>query len=161
MYSEKFSNLLSPLVQSLGYDLIGAEFVPHRGNALLRLYVDVADRGVTVEDCERVSREVEGLLDVENLIPGRYTLEVSSPGLDRPLYTLAHFLRWQGADVDVTLIEPVAGRRRWRGRIDKIEGEQIEIQAVDAAAQFNFRQVAKARLVPNYQVAMSSGKHKA
>ncbi len=92
----EITNLLSPTVQALGLDLLGVEYLPAPGGATLRLYIDVPlaeqpERIINVEDCERVSREVSAQLDVADPISGNYTLEVSSPGVDRPLFALEQF----------------------------------------------------------------------
>ena len=99
------TELLAPPVEALGLELLGIEYLPMPGGSLLRLYIDrpgaeagaeMDGEGVTVDDCEAVSREVSAQLDVEDPISGNYTLEVSSPGLDRPLFTPAHFERFTG-----------------------------------------------------------------
>ena len=102
--------MLEPPVGALGYELVEVMYRPGQGNGLLRLYIDAKD-GVTVEDCEKVSHQVSGLLEVEDPIKGHYTLEVSSPGADRPLRTEAHFQRFTGARVKVELVTPREGRR--------------------------------------------------
>jgi ribosome maturation factor RimP len=94
MTDEEMTALLAPAIGDLGLELVGIEFSPGHGGSLLRVYVDVADRPVTIDDCERASREISALLDVNDPVAGRYTLEVSSPGLDRPLFTPAHFERF-------------------------------------------------------------------
>ena len=124
--AKQIANLLSPTVQALGLELLGAEYLPAPGSATLRLYIDVpeaelATRMVNIEDCEAVSREVSAQLDVEDPITGNYTLEVSSPGIDRPLFTLAQFVRHQGESAKVVLRIPQEGRRRLQGQIVRIE----------------------------------------
>ena len=106
--ASEITTLLVPTVHSLGLELLGAEYLPAPGGALLRLYIDVpagtADaRTVGIEDCEAVSREVSAQLDVADPISGHYTLEVSSPGVDRPLFTPAQFARFLGETDKVTL----------------------------------------------------------
>ncbi|MFY8207141.1 MAG: ribosome maturation factor RimP, partial [Arenimonas sp.] len=92
----ELKELLEPTVRGLGLELLGVEFSPAAGNALLRLYIDAPERLVSIEDCEAVSREVSANLDVNDPIASQYTLEVSSPGIDRPLFTLAQFARQIG-----------------------------------------------------------------
>src|SRR5690606_23826439 len=92
--NEKLNELLQPLVSDLGLEFVGIEFSPSRGSSLLRVFIDARERPVTIEDCERVSREISAQMDVNDPIEGRYTLEVSSPGIDRPLFTLEHFQRF-------------------------------------------------------------------
>jgi ribosome maturation factor RimP len=108
--------LLAPLVEGLGYELWELEYAPGRGNGFLRLYID-APAGISLDDCERVSRAVSEVLDAEDPVPGQYTLEVSSPGLERPLRTEAQFARYVGATVFVELAQPLDGRRRFKGAL--------------------------------------------
>lgn len=112
--AERLRRLLEPSVVGLGYELVGVELQGRGSRSLLRLYIDRSD-GVTLDDCERVSRQVSGVLDVEDPIRGAYTLEVSSPGLERPLFTPAHFDRFAGERVKVKLDVPVEGRRSVTG----------------------------------------------
>jgi len=150
VYSEKFSNLLQPLINDLSYECVGCEFVPQQGNSLLRIYIDVPDGHVTVDDCEKVSREVSAFLDVEDTIPGRYRLEVSSPGFDRPLFTQAHFERFVGSPVSVQSLVPVNGRRKFRGPIVAVVGEIVQINVDGTVYPIPFADIQKARLVPEY-----------
>lgn len=112
--AERLRRLLEPSVVGLGYEFVGVELQGRGGRSLLRLYIDRSE-GVTVDDCERVSRQVSGVLDVEDPIRGAYTLEVSSPGLERPLFTPEHFERFAGERVKVKLDIPVEGRRSITG----------------------------------------------
>ena len=120
--------LLSPAVTALGLELLGVEFIPGSGNAVLRLYIDEPERGVTLEDCEAVSREVSALLDVNDPIETHYTLEVSSPGLDRPLFKPAQYARFIGQAAKLTLEFPQNGRRRFQGPILAVDGDSITIE---------------------------------
>jgi len=153
--ARQIANLLSPTVQALGLELLGAEYLPAPGSATLRLYIDVpeaelATRMVNIEDCEAVSREVSAQLDVEDPITGNYTLEVSSPGIDRPLFTLAQFARHQGESAKVVLRIPQEGRRRLQGPIVRIEGGGIVFLVDNAEMSVAFENVDKARLVPDW-----------
>ena len=153
--ARQIANLLSPTVQALGLELLGAEYLPAPGSATLRLYIDVpaaepASRMVNIEDCEAVSREVSAQLDVEDPITGNYTLEVSSPGIDRPLFTLAQFARHQGESTKVVLRIPQEGRRRLQGAIVRIEGGGIVFLVDNAEMTVAFENVDKARLVPDW-----------
>ncbi|TKR33561.1 ribosome maturation factor RimP [Luteimonas gilva] len=154
------AKLLAPTIQSLGLELLGAEYLPAPGSATLRLYIDVpagatgADgepRAVTIEDCEAVSREVSAQLDVEDPISGQYTLEVSSPGVDRPLFAPDQFARFAGEKAKVGLKLPQEGRRKLQGTILRVEGDSI-VFAVDAVGELAvaFDNIDKARLVPDW-----------
>ena len=153
--AKQIANLLSPTVQALGLELLGAEYLPAPGGATLRLYIDVpeaelATRMVNIEDCEAVSREVSAQLDVEDPITGNYTLEVSSPGIDRPLFTLAQFVRHQGESAKVVLRIPQEGRRRLQGLIARIEGNGIVFLVDNTEMTVAFENVDKARLMPDW-----------
>src|SRR5690606_13012706 len=129
----QIGTLLAPTVESLGLQLLGIEYLPAPGGAVPRLYLDVpaAEAGArhgTIADCEAVRREGAARLDVEDPISGNYTLEVSSPGVDRPLFTPAQFARFVGEKAKVGLKLPQEGRRRLTGTIVAVEGERIEFE---------------------------------
>lgn len=141
---ERLIALIEPLVGDLGYELVDLEV----SAGLLRIFVDSAS-GVRVEDCERVSREVSALLDVEDPIPTAYALEVSSPGFDRTLRTRAHFERFVGARVWVELKVPrEGGRRRYTGQLTAVQDEGIALEVEDQAVSVQFGEIGKAKLAP-------------
>ncbi len=153
----EIANLLGPTVQALGLELLGAEYLPAPGGATLRLYIDVPldeqpEGVVNIDDCERVSREVSAQLDVEDPISGNYTLEVSSPGVDRPLFTLGHFERHLGESAKVGLKLPQDGRRRLQGRIAAVDAEQgtitFDVDGKPLVAAFD--NIDKARIIPDW-----------
>jgi len=153
----EIANLLGPTVDALGLELLGVEYLPAPGGATLRLYIDVLiaeqdERVINVEDCERVSREVSAQLDVEDPISGNYTLEVSSPGVDRPLFTLAQFGQHLGQKAKVTLKLPQDNRRRLQGRIDAVDAEQgtISFTADNAPVVVSADNIDKARIMPDW-----------
>lgn len=158
--AEDIARLLSPTVTSLGLELLGIEYLPAPGGALVRLYIDVPQsevagvgmepRNVGIEDCEAVSREVSAQLDVEDPITGNYTLEVSSPGIDRPLFGAAQFARFIGESAKVTLQLPQDGRRRLQGTILRVEGETIVFNVDNAEFAVDANNIDKARLVPDW-----------
>jgi ribosome maturation factor RimP len=150
MTNEELSQLLEPAIADLGLELVGIEFSPNAGGSLLRVYIDEGERGVTIDDCERASREISALLDVNDPVAGRYTLEVSSPGLERPLFTPAHFERFLGEQVKVSVNLPLEGRRRFQGRIDAVDGERVTIDQDGRPVEIAHANIAKARLVPDY-----------
>ena len=150
MKDEDLNALLAPLIGDLGLELVGIEFSPGRGGSLLRVYVDAAGRPVTIDDCERASREISALLDVNDPVAGRYTLEVSSPGLDRPLFTPDQFARFVGQAVKVNVNLPLDGRRRFHGTIREVEGDRITIEQDGEPVTIVHANVAKARLAPDY-----------
>lgn len=153
--ASQIAALLAPTVRSLGLELLGVEYLPAPGGATLRLYIDVPEpeqsqRSVGIDDCEAVSREVSAQLDVEDPISGNYTLEVSSPGLDRPLFTPAQFARYRGQAAKLSLKLPQDGRRRLQAEIGAV-GEGAVTMLLDGAEFIvAFDNIEKARLVPDW-----------
>ena len=154
--AKQISALLTPTVQALGLDLLGVEYLPAPGSATLRLYIDVveAERGsreVNIDDCEKVSREVSAQLDVEDPITGNYTLEVSSPGIERPLFSAEQFARFNGHEAKVTLKLPQEGRRRLLGRIVSVSGDGCILFDADGVdIEVAHDNIEKAKLVPDW-----------
>jgi len=147
--SARLTELLQPLVEDLGYEFVGLEHHSNPKNPVLTVYIDQPD-GISVDDCERVSREVAALLDVEDPIPGHYSLEVSSPGLDRPLFTLEQFQRFNGEVAQLTVYAPVAGRRRFKGEILGAGDGKVRLDQDGHEVELEMGNIAKARLVPDY-----------
>ena len=106
--SEILQEILEAAVTTLGFELVGVDYIAQGHRSVVRVYID-SEVGVTVDDCARVSRQVSAILDVEEPIRSEYTLEVSSPGIERPLFTLAHYQRFIGRAVDIRLRFPHAG----------------------------------------------------
>ena len=153
--ADEIAALLAPTVESLGLELLGIEYLPASGGATVRLYIDVpqneADaRNVGIEECEAVSREVSAQLDVEDPITGNYTLEVSSPGLDRPLFGAAQFARFIGESAKVVLKLPQDGRRRFQGRIVRVDGNMIVFAIDNAEVEIDAANIDKAKLMPDW-----------
>jgi ribosome maturation factor RimP len=144
---ERLIVLIEPLLGRLGYELVELEYAAGRSSALVRLFIDRPE-GIKVEDCERASREVSALLDVEDPIPTAFTLEVSSPGFDRVLRTPAHFARFAGERVFVELRAPRAGRRRYTGTLLVVGETGITLEVDKEKVEVPFGEIAKARLAP-------------
>jgi len=147
MLRDQLRELLEPVVTDLGYELWELEFGTRPGGALLRLYIDSPD-GIGLDDCERVSRAVSSVLDEADPIPNEYTLEVSSPGLDRVLRTQAHFERFAGERVKVEMMQPVNGRKRFQGRLQKVEESEITLEMDGGTVSLPIDDIHRARLVP-------------
>jgi ribosome maturation factor RimP len=145
----KLIELAEPLLGQLGYELVDLEFSPGRSHAQLRLFID-RPAGITVEDCEHISREFAALLDVKDPIPTAYTLEVSSPGLDRVLRKPGHYARFVGEQLHVELLAPRDGRRRYTGKLVSADELQIEMQVDGVAVQITYGDIDRARLVPQW-----------
>ena len=144
------AELVEPTIEALGMQLWGIEHIAQGKYTLLRIYIDKQD-GILVEDCAEVSRHVSALLDVEDPITGEYTLEVSSPGLDRPLFTAEQFEQFAGEEVKVRLKVAREGRRKFRGIIDRVEGRNIFLKCEDELFEIPHVDIEKAELV--YQPA--------
>lgn len=151
MLQERLNALLEPVVEALGYELVLLELNSGRGSSLLRLYID-SPAGITLEDCTRVSREVSGVLDVEDPIKGAYQLEVSSPGLDRPLAKVTHYERFKGHQAKIQLLAPSSsGRRRFVGEIGAVNERSVTLNTVDGPVELEFSEIERARLVPDFE----------
>jgi len=144
---ERLIALTEPLLGQLGYELVDLEYAPGRSRSVLRVFID-RPQGVGIGDCERVSHELSALLDVEDPVPMAYTLEVSSPGLDRVLRTRAHFERFVGERVWVELTSPRDGRRRYTGRLEALDEQGVELMVDGAIVRVPFAQISRARLAP-------------
>ena len=142
--------LLAPAVTSLGFELWGIEYLVRGRHRLLRVYID-REEGITVDDCAAVSHQVSGVLDVEDPIPGEYTLEVSSPGLDRVLFEPEQYARYTGSLLVVRTQAPVGGRRRFRGRLESVDGDGFVLALEDGGKQaLAFADVDKAQVEPEF-----------
>ncbi len=147
--------LLEPGVSALGFELVDVELLGQGRQATLRVYID-SPEGVDVDDCAKVSRQLSALLDVEDPLPGGYTLEVSSPGLDRPLVTPAHYRRFTGETVKLTLAQPLAGgRRKIKGRLVEATDDHVVVEAegvggVPERFRLAYADIERARLVPKF-----------
>jgi ribosome maturation factor RimP len=140
--------LLAPVIEAMGYEFWGLDYIQGRG-AVLRIFID-SENGITVDDCAAVSHQVSGVLDVEDPIPGEYNLEVSSPGMERPLYTLEQFAMYVGDQVQMRLLAPVAGKRRVKGLLDAVEGEELVVKVGEEVLRVPFPQVDRANLVATF-----------
>ncbi|MCI5764883.1 ribosome maturation factor RimP [Actinobacillus porcinus] len=146
---QNLKEMLTPAIEDLGCELWGIECQRAGRFMTVRLFID-KEGGVGIEDCADVSRQVSAILDVEDPIADKYNLEVSSPGLDRPLFTLSQFERFVGQDVSIHLRIPVADRRKWQGKLEKVDNDMITL-VVDGQEQvFVFGNVQKANVVPKF-----------
>jgi len=147
---QELEMLLTPTVSAMGLRVWGIEYLGQGKRSTLRLYID-SDAGVTIEDCERVSKQVSELLDVEDVLPTSYTLEVSSPGLDRLLFKPEQFAESIGETVDVRLNYPFEGRRRVVGALTGLENDEVLVQAEDSQYLIPLSNVQRARIVPRFE----------
>jgi len=146
---DRLTELVASAVEPLGYELLGVEYLAQGQHSLLRIYID-SPEGITLDDCEHASRQVSAVLDVDDPIRGHYTLEMSSPGLDRPLFTVEHFTQFIGHEVKLRLHTPLDGRRKFKARITSVEGDLVHLSSseTDDEWQIALDNIEKANLVP-------------
>jgi ribosome maturation factor RimP len=141
--------MLEPGIRSMGYELVGVEYQGGSGGGLLRVYIDSED-GISADDCQKVSYQVSGVLDVKDPIPGHYTLEISSPGLDRMLFRLQDFERFAGQLARVRMSHPINGQRKFKGRLRGLDGDNVVIEQEGQEISLPFDEIEQARLVPEF-----------
>lgn len=154
MSVQKLNEIIQPLVEDLGYEFVGLEYNSAGKNSVLRVYID-NEKGVDVEDCATVSREVAAIMDVKDPIRSQYNLEVSSPGLERPLFTQAQYQEFIEYLVKINLYGPQDGRRKFEGPIVAVSEEGVTIEQDGVDVTLSFDNIAKARLVPDYDAILA------
>lgn len=147
--ADVITEMISPSISDLGFGLWGVEFVSSGKYSTLRIYID-SDNGIMATDCEIVSRQVSSILDVEDPISTAYTLEVSSPGMERPLFTKEHFHKFLGFDVDLRLFRKLNGQRKFNGSIKQIEGDILILATNIDEVKIDLSLIDKANLVAHF-----------
>jgi len=151
--------LFEPVVNGMGFDLVEIEHFPNPKHGVLRLYIDKPEsaasdgkksEGVVIEDCSAVSRQISALIDVEEPIRGQFNLEVSSPGLDRPLRRVKDFQRFTGSLVKLKTVMPLDGQRNFKGRLLEANDEAVVIETETEELSLPMNAIEKARIVPEY-----------
>jgi ribosome maturation factor RimP len=145
MVQDEIEALIQPTILAMGYVLWGLEYLAQGRHSLLRVYID-KEGGIGIEDCERVSRQVSALLDVEDPISGNYSLEVSSPGIPRPLFNEGQYQQHVGQEVQIKLYKPIAGQRKWTGSIVSAEAGRLVLELEGTMQEFQFSNIVKANL---------------
>jgi ribosome maturation factor RimP len=147
----KVENLIAPIIKAMGYELWGLELHQSGKRTMLRVYIDLPanneGKNINVEDCSQVSRQIGSLFDVENPILGSYTLEVSSPGINRPLFKLDHYQHYIGSLISVRLVHPKNGKRNFIGTIKTVLADSIELLADNEVFTFELANINKANLM--------------
>ncbi|MBR9911364.1 MAG: ribosome maturation factor RimP [Gammaproteobacteria bacterium] len=146
---DQLLELLAPVVESMGCQLWGLEYFSQGRHSTLRIYIERPE-GVGLQECEQVSRQVSSVLDVEDPIAGEYTLEVSSPGMDRPLYTLEQFARYAGEQVSVRLRSAFEGRRKFSGQLRGVEGDEVLVVVDEHEYLLPIELIEKANVIPRF-----------
>lgn len=145
MIQSKIEQLIRPTVESMGYVLWGCEYLAQGKHSLLRVYIDKQE-GISVDDCQQVSHQVSALLDVDDPIPGNYDLEVSSPGVPRPLFYAYQYQQYIGLDIQIKLYKPVLGKRKFVGTIVSANDETLMLRVDTEQQSFPFSTIVKANL---------------
>ncbi|KMJ46038.1 ribosome maturation factor RimP [Xenorhabdus khoisanae] len=145
---QKLTEMISAPVEALGFELVGLEFIRARVSTL-RVYID-SEEGITVDNCADVSHQVSAVLDVEDPISVLYNLEISSPGLERPLFKAEHYQRFMGEEASLLLRMAMQNRRKWQGIIKAVDGEMITVTVDGKDEVFALSNIQKANLVPHF-----------
>lgn len=145
MIKNELKQLLEPLLNDLGYQLWGIDYLAQGKYSLLRVYIDKPE-GIGLDDCERVSRQVSALLDVEDPIPGNYNLEVSSPGMPRPLFFPWQYQHYIGSTIELKLIKPLQGKRKISGAVISVSDSAVVLEMDHEQHEILFSAIARANL---------------
>ena len=147
---DKLNEMLKPSVEALGFEFVGVEYVGQGKHSVLRIYID-HENGINVDDCASVSHQVSGILEVEDPITSQYNLEVSSPGMERPLFTLEHYQATIGKVISTKCHVGVDGRRKFKGKLSAIEGDTLVVLLDGEEYELIFSNIDKANLVFNFE----------
>ena len=148
-FEQKLTDMLRPAVEETGKELLGVEFISAGNNSVLRLFID-HENGINVDDCAEVSRQVGAILDVEDPISSEYSLEVSSPGMDRLLFTPDQYKRYEGQEVQVRSSVSILGRKRFKGPMVNVTESGIELEIDGELYEIPFDLIDKANVVPQF-----------
>lgn len=146
----QLEELLEPVVESMGCELWGLEYFAQGRKSMLRIYIDKKPDGVLVEDCESISRQISSVLDVEDPITGEYTLEVSSPGMDRPLFKLKQFSEYVGETIAIKLRVGFDGRKKFTGLLKGIENDEVILEVDAEEYLLPYELIDKASVIPRF-----------
>lgn len=146
--TDKIEALTQPVIEDMGYELVGIEYVASGKHSILRVYID-SDQGIGLNDCESVSHQLSSILDVEDLITTQYNLEVSSPGVERPLFNIKHYQRFLGHDIKLRLLRPINGQRKFNGAIGSVSevNNSIELMTSTGSQKLDIDLIKKANLI--------------
>jgi len=146
---DKLNEMLKPSVEALGFEFIGVEYIGQGKHSVLRVYID-HEKGINVDDCASVSHQVSGILEVEDPIVSQYNLEVSSPGMERPFFTLEHYVPYVGRVVSIRCHVGVEGRRKFKGELAAINNEVLTVVVDGQDYDIDFQDIDKANLVAEF-----------
>ncbi len=149
--TDKIEAVCQPVIEDMGYELVGVEYVASGKHSILRVYID-SDKGIGLDDCESVSHQLSSILDVEDPITTQYNLEVSSPGVERPLFNIKHYQRFLGHDIKLRLLRPINGQRKFSGTIGSVSevNNSIELMTETGSHNLDIALIEKANLVVHF-----------
>ena len=140
------ADIVEPTIEALGFELWGLEHLQQGKHSVLRVFID-CENTVNLRDCETVSRQISALLDVEDPISGEYTLEVSSPGLERPLFKIDQFAKFVGDKVKIAMMSQLEGRRKFKGVIESVSANKINLDVEGKIFKLDFAEIEKANVI--------------
>ena len=149
--TEKITDLVAPNLEDMGYELVGIEYVASGKHIILRVFIDT-DNGIGIEDCEKVSHQLSAIFDVEDPIASQYNLEVSSPGIERPLFHIGHYQRFLGNDISLRMVRPINGQRKFKGSIGSVSelNHTIELVTELGSVTLDIDMIEKANLIADF-----------
>jgi ribosome maturation factor RimP len=153
---DQVMGICEPVLESMGFECVHVEMSGGSGRKILRFFIDGPD-GVMLGDCTRVSRQLSAVLDVDDPLSGAYRLEVSSPGLDRPLGRLLDFERHVGEEVSLVTAEALDGRRRWKGQLKGVKNQSVMLRVDGNDIEVPFELITKANIHFDYESALQKG----
>lgn len=153
---DELKALMKPAIEAMGFEFVGVEYLSNPKNRLVRIFIDRTPDGVSIDDCAEVSREVSALLDVEDPVSGQYSLEVSSPGVERPLFELEQFAAFVGEDAVLHLHAPVEGRRKLTGVLRGTGESSVVIEVAESQLEVPLDAIRRANLKPDWDALMAT-----
>ncbi|SHN91187.1 FIG000325: clustered with transcription termination protein NusA [Bathymodiolus heckerae thiotrophic gill symbiont] len=149
--TDKITNLIAPVLEDMGYELVGVEYIASGKHSTLRIFIDT-EHGIGIEDCEKASHQLSAIFDVEDPIASQYNLEVSSPGIERPLFNISHYQRFLGNDIRLRMVRPINGQRKFKGAIGSVSelNNSIELVTELGPVTLDIDMIEKANLVADF-----------
>ncbi|CAC9594069.1 Bacterial ribosome SSU maturation protein RimP [uncultured Gammaproteobacteria bacterium] len=149
--TDKITNLIAPVLEDMGYELVGVEYIASGKHSTLRIFIDT-EHGIGIEDCEKASHQLSAVFDVEDPIASQYNLEVSSPGIERPLFNISHYQRFLGNDIRLRMVRPINGQRKFKGAIGSVSelNNSIELVTELGPVTLDIDMIEKANLVADF-----------
>ncbi|MBT3186600.1 ribosome maturation factor RimP [Candidatus Thioglobus sp.] len=149
--ADKIEELINPVIADMGYELVGIDYIASGKHSTVRVYID-SDKGIGLDDCEVVSRQISAIFDVEDPVSGQYNLEVSSPGIERPLFHIGHYQRFLGHDVKLRLLRPMNGQRKFNGAIGSVSevNNSVELVTELGPVTLDIDMIEKANLIAHF-----------